>query len=62
MKIERSRSVGAYGASTLIDLERGQPLEMESVFLESLSQAQRAGVTMPRLEALCRVLADLNPR
>jgi len=60
--IERTRSMGAYKASTLIDFERGQPLEVESLFLEPLRQAQTAGVGMPRLAALCRILLQLNNR
>ena len=41
--------MGAYRASTLIDFERGQPLELQSLFLEPLRQATQAGVPMPRL-------------
>ena len=58
--IERTRSMGAYRASTLIDFERGQPLELQSLFLEPLRQATEAGVPMPRLAALCRVLKELD--
>jgi 2-dehydropantoate 2-reductase len=54
--------MGAYKASTLIDFERGQPLELESLFLEPLRQARKAGVEMPRLQALCSVLEQLAPR
>ena len=59
-QIERTRTMGAYRASTLIDFERGQPLEMESLFLEPLRQAKRAGVAMPRLETLCAILQRLD--
>jgi 2-dehydropantoate 2-reductase len=59
-QIERTRTMGAYKASTLIDFERGQPLELESLFLEPLRQAQEAGVPVPRLEALCRLLQQLD--
>jgi ketopantoate reductase len=41
--------MGAYRASTLIDFERGQRLELRSLFLEPLRQATQAGVAMPRL-------------
>jgi 2-dehydropantoate 2-reductase len=58
--ISRTRQMGAYKASTLIDFERGQPLELESLFLEPLRQARRTGVPCPRLEALCAVLTELN--
>src|SRR5262249_40217131 len=33
-QIERTRSMGAYKASTLIDFERQQPIELESLFFE----------------------------
>jgi 2-dehydropantoate 2-reductase len=59
-RIERTRTMGAYRASTLIDFERGQPLELQSLFLEPLRQAAEAGVPMPRLAALCVVLKDLE--
>ena len=61
-QIQRTRSMGAYRASTLIDFERGQPLELRSLFLEPLRQATAAGVPMPRLAALCEVLTDLDQR
>jgi 2-dehydropantoate 2-reductase len=59
-QIERTRTMGAYKASTLIDFERGQALELESLFLEPLRQARQAGVKAPRLEALCQALRDLQ--
>jgi 2-dehydropantoate 2-reductase len=61
-QIERTRTMGAYKASTLIDFERGQPLELESLFLRPLQQAQRAGVSTPRLERLCKILRDLDAK
>ena len=61
-QIERTRAMGAYRASTLIDFERGQPLELEAVFLRPLRQAQSAGVSTPRLAALCSVLSQLDVR
>jgi len=60
-QIERTRTMGAYKASTLLDFEQGRPLELESLFLEPLRQAQQAGVATPRLSALCGVLRQLNP-
>lgn len=59
-QIERTRTMGPYKASTLLDFERGQPLELESLFLEPLRQAQRAGVAVPRLASLGRVLQQLQ--
>ena len=61
-QIERTRTMGAYRASTLIDFERRQPLELQGLFLEPLRQAVQAGVPMPRLSALCGVLGDLDRR
>jgi 2-dehydropantoate 2-reductase len=57
-----TRTMGAYKASTLVDYERHQPLELESLFLEPLRQARKSGVPTPRLAALCEVLNQLNPR
>jgi 2-dehydropantoate 2-reductase len=59
-QVERTRTMGAYKASTLIDFERGQALELESLFLEPLRQARQAGVPVPRLEAMCHVLQQLD--
>jgi 2-dehydropantoate 2-reductase len=59
-QIERTRTMGAYKASTLLDFELGRPLELQSLFLEPLRQAQQAGMATPRLAALCRVLTDLD--
>ena len=61
-QIERTRTMGAYKASTLIDFERRQPLELEGLFLEPLRQARKGGVPAPRLETLCRVLCQLDSR
>lgn len=58
-QIDRTRSMGAYRASTLIDFERGQPLELNALFLEPWRQAGRAGVATPRLTALTKVLTQL---
>jgi len=57
--LERTRTMGAYKASTLIDFERGLPIELEGLFLEPLRQAKAAGVAVPRLESMCRVLKEL---
>jgi len=59
-QIQRTRSMGPYKASTLLDFELHRPLELESLFLEPLRQARRASVPMPRLEALCRLLQYLE--
>lgn len=59
--IARTRLMGAYKASTVLDFERGQPLELESLFLEPLRRAERSGTPTPRLRALCQVLRRIDP-
>jgi 2-dehydropantoate 2-reductase len=59
--LERTRVMGAYRASTLVDYERGMPLELDALFREPLRQARAAGVSTPRLAALSRVLEQLDP-
>jgi 2-dehydropantoate 2-reductase len=58
--VARTRRMGAYKASTLLDFERGHPLELEALFFEPLRQARRSGMGFPRLEALCGVLRELE--
>lgn len=60
INLQRTRTMGAYRASTLLDFEAHRPLELETLFLEPLRQAHNAGVKVPRLEALCRLLSQLN--
>jgi 2-dehydropantoate 2-reductase len=59
-QVERTRVMGAYKASTLLDFERRQPLELDGMFLEPLRLAQQAGVPVPRLAILCKVLQQLE--
>jgi len=61
-QIQRTRAMGAYKASTLIDFERGQPLELHSLFLEPLRRARHAGLALPRLASLCVILSALDRR
>ncbi len=60
--IEKTRSMGAYKASTVLDYERGRTLELEALFLRPLRAAQSAVVGTPRLERLCQVLRRLDHR
>ncbi len=60
-QIERTRTMGAYKASTLVDFEQGRALELESLFLEPLRQGQKGGAKLPRIAALCRVLQQIDP-
>jgi ketopantoate reductase len=54
--------MGAYRASTLIDFERGRPMELDSIFFFPQTEARRACVPTPRLDALCSVLRTLGSR
>ncbi len=58
--LERTRCMGAYKASTLLDFEQGRPLERESLFEEPRRHARAAGVATPRLDTLCAVLRRLE--
>jgi 2-dehydropantoate 2-reductase len=62
INISRTREMGAYKPSTLIDFERGQALELDALFREPLRQAEYVGVSAPRLRNLCRVLEQLDAR
>lgn len=61
-QISRTRTMGAYKASTLLDYECGRPLELESLFVLPLREARRAGVATPLLAALCQILEGLERR
>jgi 2-dehydropantoate 2-reductase len=59
--LERTRVMGAYKASTLVDYERRMPLELDALFREPLRHALASGIPTPRLAALCRILEQLDP-
>lgn len=59
-QIAKTRIMGAYKPSTLLDFLRGQRLELNSMFLEPLRRAELAGMPTPRLKALCNVLRALD--
>jgi 2-dehydropantoate 2-reductase len=54
--IEKTRVMGAYQPSSLIDFLRGFPIELEALFFEPLRRAQSRAVPVPRLTALCEIL------
>ncbi len=60
VQIERTRQMGPYRASTLIDFEKGLPLELDSLFGEPLRRARGAGVKAARLGTLLAVLTQLD--
>jgi 2-dehydropantoate 2-reductase len=61
-QIARTRVMEAYKPSTMIDYLNGLPIELESLFFEPVRRAERKGVAVPRLRALCQVLKNLNER
>jgi len=58
--IDKTRVMGAYKPSTLLDFERKQPVEIETLFLEPLRRAEERSVSVPRLRALCSILKALD--
>jgi 2-dehydropantoate 2-reductase len=54
--IERTRTMGAYKPSTLLDFQHGLPIELNGLFLEPLRQAKAAGVDATILGRLCEIL------
>lgn len=58
--IERTRIMGAYAPSTLIDFSQGLPIELDALFLEPLRRAQARHVSVPRFRAVCQVLQSLT--
>ncbi|MEE2614986.1 MAG: 2-dehydropantoate 2-reductase [Verrucomicrobiota bacterium] len=55
----RTRVMGSYRASTLIDFEAGRPLELEALFYKPLAAAHAKGLEAPRLTKLCSILNQL---
>jgi 2-dehydropantoate 2-reductase len=51
-QVERTRPMGPYKPSTMIDFVEGKPLEVEPIWGEPLRRARAKGVSTPRLEAL----------
>lgn len=58
-QIERTRPMGAYHPSSLLDYRAGLPVEVESIWGEPFREARKAGVEAGRLEALYRLIAHL---
>jgi 2-dehydropantoate 2-reductase len=52
--IERTRPMGAYRTSSMIDFIEGREVEVGPIWQEPLHQAQAAGVAMPQTEALLK--------
>jgi 2-dehydropantoate 2-reductase len=52
--INRTRPMGAYRTSSMIDFVEGREVEIRPIWEEPLRQAREAGVAMPHTEALVR--------
>lgn len=59
LQMDRTREMGPYFASTILDFQDRRPLELDSLFLEPWRQARECGVPTPALASLCGVLGDL---
>lgn len=57
--LHRSRTMGPYKPSSLIDHMEGRPVEVEAIWGEPLRQAMAAGVECGRLETLYHLLRRL---
>ena len=51
-QIASTEKLGAYKPSTLVDLEKNRPMEVEAIWGEPLRRAHLSGVAVPRLELL----------
>lgn len=56
--IERTRPMGPYRTSSMIDFTEGREVELEPIWEEPLRRAIQAGVPMPRLEVLVGRIRD----
>ncbi len=57
--LDSTACMGEYWASTLLDFKNRKPLEIDTLFKNPLAIGQKAGVNMPRLENMCKVLEQL---
>lgn len=55
-KIEATHVMGAYKTSMHLDMQAGRPMEVEAIFGNPLRAARHAGVPVPNLEMLYRLL------
>ncbi|HEY5894779.1 MAG TPA: 2-dehydropantoate 2-reductase [Chthoniobacterales bacterium] len=58
-EIARSENMGPYRPSSLIDFERGLPVEVESIWGEPVRLARKIGHPVPRIELLYALLRRL---
>ena len=61
--VERTRPMGPYRPSSMIDYVEGREVEFDSIWGEPLRRAQKAGVAVPHMERLAeRIKARLEER
>ncbi|HSH93905.1 MAG TPA: 2-dehydropantoate 2-reductase [Roseimicrobium sp.] len=60
--LKNTLEMGAYRSSSVVDFERGDCVEIESLFGEPLRCASSAGINMPRLARLYEVLKAIASR
>ncbi len=56
--MERTRTMGPYRPSSLIDFLKGQPVEVEAIFGEPLRRSKAINCNMPELEKLYLEICD----
>jgi 2-dehydropantoate 2-reductase len=61
-QITRSHSMGPYRSSSMIDFDAGRPVEVAAIWGEPLRQGTAAGASMPKLDALHKIIAHLTRR
>jgi 2-dehydropantoate 2-reductase len=61
-QISRTKPMGAYKPSTLLDWEAGRPLEIEPIWGEPLRRAVAAGAQLPRLDTVYTLLKGLDAK
>jgi 2-dehydropantoate 2-reductase len=57
-EIDRTRPMGAYRPSSMIDFVDGRPVEYEAIWAEPLRRARESGVAVPELEALAAEIRE----
>ena len=58
-EIARTRTMGHYKSSSQLDWEAGRPVELESIWGETLRRGTAAGVSMPHLQKLYEKLKGM---
>jgi 2-dehydropantoate 2-reductase len=60
--MEHTEQMVPYAPSMRLDFDRGNPMEIESIYGNPIRAAKAAGVEMPETEKLYRQLISLNPK